>query len=376
VKRAVGAALAGTGLLLAALAFEASTLFVPAAALLALAALSTLWIRLAGRAIRVSRVLEVDRVLEEQPVEARIKIQGSLGLPGAQVHDPLSEGAIAISTPRSREIELRVVSRFPRRGRVTLPTPHVRLGDPLGLAASVSRCSTPAQELLVLPRTERITWREPGGRPELHSAGAVITPEPIGAAELDGLRHYRPGTPASRIHWPAVARGAGLLERRLLPDGDSSPLVVLDARGPGPEALLDAAVRAAASLTLELARKEGCDLLLPGQRRALHIGRDLAAWPDAHARLALVEGGPEAQMPLLGPARRSGTIFYVAARPLRDPPVPAEGRMGVILVLPRELAGVRPQPASFEVSGCTGIVIGASRRRRRAEHGGVRTAAR
>src|SRR5690348_17120730 len=122
--------MAGTGLLLAALAFEASTLFVPAVALLALAGLSTLWIRLAGRAIQVSRVIEVDRVLEEQPVEARIKIRGSLGLPGAQVHDPLSGGAIAISTPRSREIELRVLSRFPRRGRVTLPTPRVRLGDP------------------------------------------------------------------------------------------------------------------------------------------------------------------------------------------------------------------------------------------------------
>jgi uncharacterized protein (DUF58 family) len=365
MKRAVAAAGAGIGLLLAALAFEASTLFVPAAALLCLAALSVLWIRLAARAIHVSRVLEVDRVLEEQPVEARIRIHGSLGLPGARVHDPLSGGAIAISTPRSREIELRVVSRFPRRGRVTLPTPHVRLSDPLGLAVGVSRRSAPAQELLVLPATERINWRDGGGRPEIHSAGAVITPEPTGAAELDGLRRYRPGTPASRIHWPAVARGAGLLERRLLPDGDSGPLVVLDARGPGPEALLDAAVRAAASLTLEMARRDGCDLLLPGQRRALHVGRDLTAWPDAHARLALVEGGPEALMPLLGPGRRSGTIFYVAARPLREPPVAPEWRVGLVLVLPKQLAGIRPQPASFGVSGCTGFVIGVHRRRPR-----------
>ena len=357
----------GGVLLLAALAFEASTLFVPATALLALAALTTVWIRLAADAVRISRILDVDRVIEEQPVEARIQIQGPLGLPGAEVHDPLSAGAIAIASSRSRELELRVLSRFPRRGRITLPTPYLRLGDQLGLAESVGRCSAPAQELLVLPRTERVSWRDAGGHPELHSAGAVVTPEPTGATELDGLRHYRPGTPASRIHWPAVARGAGLLERRLLPDGDSGPLVVLDARSSGPDALLDAAVRAAASLTLELARKDGCDLLLPGQRRAVHVGRDLAAWPDAHARLALVEGGPEAKMPVLGPGRRSGTIFYVAARPLREPPVAHEWRVGLVLVLPWELASIRPGAPSFDVSGCSGFVIGASRRRRRAE---------
>ena len=360
-------AITGAVLLLAALAFEASTLFVPAAALLALAGLTTIWIQLAARAVRISRILDVDRVVEEQPVEARIQIQGALGLPGAQVHDPLSGGAIAIASSRSRELELRVLSRFPRRGRITLPTPYLRLRDQLGLVESVGRSSTPVQELLVLPRTERVSWRDAGGHPELHSAGAVLTPEPTGATELDGLRHYRPGTPASRIHWPAVARGAGLLERRLLPDGDSGPLVVLDARGSGPEALLDAAVRAAASLTLELARKDGCDLLLPGQRRPLHVGRDLASWPDAHARLALVEGGPDANMPVLGPGRRSGTIFYVAARPLREPPVAPEWRVGLVLVLPRELAGARPGSPSFEVSGCSGFVIGASRRRKKTE---------
>jgi uncharacterized protein (DUF58 family) len=367
MRRAAAVAIAGGLLLLAALAFEASTLFVPAAALLALSALTTVWMRLAGRAVRISRILDVDRVLEEQPVEARIQIHGPFGLPGAKVHDPLSGGAIAIASSRSRELELRVLSRFPRRGRIVLPTPYLRLGDPLGLAESIGRSSAPAQELLVLPRTERVSWREAGGHPELHSAGAVVTPEPTGATELDGLRHYRPGTPASRIHWPALARGAGLLERRLLPDGDSGPLVVLDARGSGPESLLDAAVRAAASLTLELARRDGCDLLLPGQRRPLHVGRDLASWPDAHARLALVDGGPDANMPVLGPGRRSGTIFYVAARPLREPPVAPEWRVGLVLVLPWELAGARPQAPSFDVSGCSGFVIGASRRRRRAE---------
>jgi uncharacterized protein (DUF58 family) len=357
----------GATLLVVALAFEAATLFVPAVALMLLAGLTVAWIWLAGRSVRISRVLSADRVVEEQPVEARILIEGILGLPGAEILDPLSSGAIAISSVRNRQVELRVLSRFSRRGRVTLPAPRLRLCDHLGLAESVSRDSGPPQELLVLPRTERISWRESGGWPELHTSGAVVSPEPTGATELDGIRHYRPGTPASRIHWPALARGAGLLERRLLPDGESSPLVVLDARGLRADELLDAAVRAAASLTLELARRDGCDLLLPGHRRPLHVARDLAAWPDAHVRLALVEGGPGVPAPMVGPGRRSGTIFYVAARPVREPLLVGEGRMGVVLVLPSELAAGRPQPASFEVAGCTGFVIGAARRRRKVE---------
>jgi uncharacterized protein (DUF58 family) len=360
-------ALTGAVLLLVALAFGSSTLFVPALALLVLAGLSSIWIFLAGQCVRISRVLEADRVLEEQPVEARILIQGSLGLPGAEILDPLSSGSIALSSVRSRQIELRVLSRFPRRGRVTLPTPRLRLSDQLGLASRLSRGGGPAQELLVLPRTERVTWRAAGGWPELHTAGAVISSEPTGAIELDGVRHYRPGTPASRIHWPALARGAGLLERRLLPDGESSPLVVLDLRGGGADPVLDAAVRAAASLTLELARRDGCDLLLPGQRRPVHVARDLAGWPDAHVRLALVEGGPHSPAPVLQALRRSGTVFYVAAQAAREPALLAQGRMGAVLVLPREVVSGRRQPASFEVSGCLGFVIGTAHRRRPVE---------
>jgi uncharacterized protein (DUF58 family) len=365
VRRAVGVATAGLALLVAAWAFEAATLFVPAMALIGLAVLTTIWIRLAGRLTRISRVIEVDRVLEEQPVEARIHVRSWLGLPGAEIHNPLAAGAIAIPSSQSRKLELRVVSRFARRGRLRLPAPSLRLGDQLGLAESTVSCADAPQQLLVLPRTERITWRDGGGL-ELRHAGAVVIPEPAGATELDGLRHYRPGTPASRIHWPAVAKGAGLLERRLLPDTDNSPLVVLDTRS-STEALLDAAVRAAASLTLELARRQGCGLLLPGQRRAQQVGRDLAAWPDAHVRLALVEGGPDAPVPAVGTGRRSGTIFYVAARPLHEPPLANPSRSVVVLVLPKELARGAARPASFEVSGCVGFLIGVGGWRRSAE---------
>jgi uncharacterized protein (DUF58 family) len=359
MRGAVAVAGTGAALLLAALTFDSSTLFVPAVALLVLPAVVAAWVWLAGRSASISRALDADRVVEEQPVEARIHLSGSFGLPGAEIRDPLSDGSIAISSSATtRRIELRVLSRFPTRGRVMLPAPRLRLGDQLGLAERITPASSDSQELLVLPRIEPIRWHGQEARMGLLTAGAEVSPEPTGISELDGLRRYRPGTPASRIHWPALARGAGLLERRLLAEGESSPLVLLDARGSGPSELLDAAVRAAASLTVELARRDGCDLLLPGQRRPLHVNRDLAGWAGAHARLALVEGGSRSPAPVLGP-RRQSTIFYVAARPLVRPPQGSvDGRARMVMVLPRELAAVTRQPVSFEVTGCVGFLAG------------------
>jgi uncharacterized protein (DUF58 family) len=217
----------------------------------------------------------------------------------------------------------------------------------------------------VLPRTEVVNWL---GR-DLGAAAMPVagrTPsEPLAAAELDGLRPYRPGTPASRIHWAALARGAGLLERRMRADADTRPLVVLDARCADPELPgLDAAVRAAASLSLELGRRGGCGLLLPGERRPVEIDPELRAWPAAHARLALVRGGPDSRPPAISPGSRLGRVFLVAAEaPRRLPAVLRQpGQLSAVLVVP---AAGDPSDASepaFEVAGCRGHLLGGARR--------------
>jgi uncharacterized protein (DUF58 family) len=225
--------------------------------------------------------------------------------------------------------------------------------------------SSPPEELLVLPRTERVKWIGGAGERFRRAAGGSSI-EPMGSSEVDGLRPYRPGTPASRIHWAALARGAGLLERRLRAESETRPLVVVDARCSGPTEHLDAAVRAAASLVLELGRRTGCGLLLPGERRPLEVEPDLSAWPVAHARLAMVEGGPETRAPALAPGIRSSQVLYVAASPLARLPVglTAAGVRAAVLVIPRPLVGQAGHDASFEVAGCIGFVVGAGRRTR------------
>jgi uncharacterized protein (DUF58 family) len=355
-RRAAGVSLVGAGLLLVALTFDASPLFVPAIAFAVIGAGAVAWVLLVGLRTRIERRLHDDRVIEREPLEATIEVHGGpLGLSGCEVRDPLSPSPLVLHGG-GRRATVRVLAHFERRGIRPLAPPVLAVRDPLGLAERVARSGAPGRQVLVLPRVERIRWAGGDGGDSVEADLARQRAEFAVAVAVDGLRPYQPGTPASRIYWQGLARGAGLLERHLRPESDSRPLVVLDARGTGPVEHVDAAVRAAASLTVELARARGCQLLLPGQRRPSAIETDLTAWPVAHARLALVEGGFAAPAPVLAAARgRTGPVFYVAAARLERPPA-ALGRGPVVLVTPREVvpdAGTRPV---FSVAGCVGFV--------------------
>jgi uncharacterized protein (DUF58 family) len=143
-----------------------------------------------------------------------------------------------------------------------------------------------------------------------------------------------------------------MLERRLVADLESAPLVVLDASRPQSEEALDAAVRAAASLCRELAASGGCGLLLPGDRRPLEIARDLAAWPHAHARLALVETGPAP-----APPPRAGALLWVSAGAGRPPGLERLAAAAGYLVTPAPPPRARPL---FTVAGCVGLRLARS----------------
>jgi uncharacterized protein (DUF58 family) len=371
MTRAASVAATGALVILASFTFDAAPLFVPGVAFTLLGVLTPLWVHATARGAEVRRRLAADRVVEGQPVEATIDVsRGVLGLPGGEVHDPLAGGPVSLSRPLSllagrTRAEVRIVARFHRRGLLRIEPPALVVHDCFDLAQARRGGTGPAHELLILPRTEPVRWAV-SGRGGLVESGGPSTGEPVSAVDVDGLRPYRPGTPASRIHWPALARGAGLLERRLEPDRDTRPLVLLDPREDGPPEYLDCAVRAAASLTLELARHGGCQLLLPGERRPTALESDLAGWPALHARLALVQGGPAARAPGLRPGRH-GPVFYVAARHSeRLLAAPSSADSGaLVLVLPAALPPLRIVSPSFDVAGCRGYVLGAKATARR-----------
>jgi uncharacterized protein (DUF58 family) len=259
---------------------------------------------------------------------------------------------VRITAGRSRA-RVRAEVTFGRRGRRVLAPPALVLRDPFGLAQRVLSGGH-ADEVLVLPRVLPVRATAGGGEGvAAHARAALIA---AAETEIDGLREHQEGSPASRIHWPTVARGAGLMERKLISEADSRPLVVLDPRAPASQDALDSAVRAAASLTVHFARRTGCGLVLPGDRRAVTIEPDLLAWPQAHVRLALMEEGHAP--PLSAAQNRRGLVVYVAAR-IVDRPPRGLGRTpgGCLIVVPGAIAG---RKAVLEVAGCQGFVAGRS----------------
>ena len=344
------AALLGVALLLCGAGFDSPSLLVPGVGLLGLAAVAVLWVELA-RPRRLVREPGPARVVEDEPYPVRIRaLGGRLPPPGGELTDPVLPAPVAVGPRHPSSFATEIGLRG--RGRRRLGPARLVVRDPLGLWVRAVESADPG-ELLVLPRIEPVlvAGRGAGGaRPSALAGledGAAASKLDARAIELevDGLRAYREGSPASRIHWPAVARTGELIERRLVAGADAAPLVVLDANRPADDGSLDAAVRAAASLCVHLAGSGGCAALLPGDRRPAEIEPDLRSWPQVHAKLALIEaGGP---VPPVSRTIRSGAVFWVTAA--ERPALPQALRTGAA---PRYL--VAPAIATARPAGVHG----------------------
>ena len=99
LKSAAAVAAGGVALTLAAFAFDASPLFVPGVALILLGAFTPAWVWLAAGSARISRRLHATTTIEDEPVEATIEIsRGPLGLPGAEILDPLAGESLPLGS--------------------------------------------------------------------------------------------------------------------------------------------------------------------------------------------------------------------------------------------------------------------------------------
>jgi uncharacterized protein (DUF58 family) len=363
--RPIATALLGAALCLAAATFDSASLYVPGVGLVVLAITSVAWVALAARGARIVRRAGPHTVVEDDPYPLRVEMDaGMLPPPGGELVEPLLGWSVPIAGRWSRRLRINV--RFARRGRRLLAPCRLAIRDPMRLFER-ELTGGGGEEVLVLPRVEPVT--APGGSGAGagdrggHGAEPGLAGRRLDAStaelEIDGLRPYRDGAPASRIHWPSVARRGEMLERRLVAELDSAPLIVLDASAPASEEALDKAVRAAASLCVWLARHGGCALLLPGERRPIEIGHDMGAWAAVHVRLAVVEAGGPSAAAALGP--RAGAVLWVTAADLRIAPralerLPAGARYIVTPVPPP-----RGRPA-FEVAGCTAFLLERARR--------------
>lgn len=361
MSRAIATALLGAGLCVVGGAFDTASLYLPGVAIVLVVVLGAAWVWLAASGAEVVRLPTPPTIVEEAPF--RIQVEARLGwlpAPGGELTDPLLATGAAIAG--RRRVRLDALATLPRRGRVVLEPSRLTVRDPLQVCTR--QASAPeGSELLVLPRVDPVTvlardGAVAAGRLTGLGAGARSAgrrrEDTTDGVDFDGLRPYREGAPASRIHWATLARRGEMMERRFVAESATAPLIVLDVAAPASAEALDAAVRAAASLCVALARLEGVALLVPGDRRPISIDHDLGAWPGLHKRLALVQAGTKTSVGGLGP--RSGALLWVTAAaggaiPRELELVPARPRYLVAPTLPPGAV------AAFDVGGCRGRLV-------------------
>jgi uncharacterized protein (DUF58 family) len=346
MSRARRLAAAGALLCLVAALFAVPAFYIPGLAALLLAALAPAWVLLATKGAGVALETQGTSVQEGERLRVTIAVsRGLIPFPDATLTP--WPGAKPIRPPgRPRRSEIVADAVIARRGRRTLGPACLRVSDPFGICVRELRSQSP--ELLVLPRVYPIHALALAGREAQRRTPLV------GALELDSLRPYSPGGPAARIHWPTVARTGVLMERAFTAEADPRALVVLDASRPESGEALDQAVRAAASLCVHLARRGGCLLLLPGERRPVAVEQDPRSWRALHTRLALVE--PTAEPPGIPSVLQPRLIVCVTAADTPRPGIRGE----CYRVAPQPLAGIA---GAFTVAGCTGQLLGGGRMR-------------
>jgi uncharacterized protein (DUF58 family) len=296
MKRAGALLLGAVALAVAAGALASLALFALAFGLLLVTLAAGASVALAARRLVVTRSIPRREVGEDQPIGVCFQV-GGLGRLPLPVHLEAQVGTdrwVPLGEDGGR-LQLLVG----RRGAWQLDPSRLRLRDGFGIVLQPLVVGWP-EPLLILPT------------PDL---GVPIPPRPgarAGDPDLDGLEPYVPGTPISRVHWPALARGAGLQQRRLTAPPGDLPLVVVDTADSGDPGAVDWAARTAAGAILRLAGSGGCRVLLPGDQVATSVTNLTAAWRGVHRRLALLQpAGPVAGRELLeaGPA----PVLYVRA---------------------------------------------------------------
>jgi uncharacterized protein (DUF58 family) len=296
VRRSLALLLAAAALAAAAGGLPAPALLVPAVGLVIVTAAAWATVTLALRRVSVWRGVPTPEAIEDSPVGVRFDVDGLGRLPvrleARLVGDawlPLAAGVVAVPLTVGN------------RGSHWLRPSALRLRDAFGIAERRLHVGR-SELLLALPR------------PDAGALGPEILTSSTDDVDLDGLVPYTPGTPIGRIHWPTLARGAGLHARRIAPAAGAIPLVIVETGGgPAPEAV-DWAARVAAGVILGLARTSGCLVLLPGDRVATTVTGTGDQWHRMHRRLALLEPSSRGAGRPPSAGREAGVVRIDATR--------------------------------------------------------------
>jgi uncharacterized protein (DUF58 family) len=295
VRSATGTIASAVALIAAAASLASVALLAAAIGLVLLAAGAGLGLGLAARRITVTRAISAREVQEGVPIHLRFRVEGIRWLPvRLEIEDPAGRW-VAITGSRA-DLTLCVS----RPGALWLAPSRLRLRDALGIFER-RLLSGRDEPLLVLP--------VPDAPPHVDASHS----NPADDLEPHGLTPYVPGTPLTRVHWPALARGAGLHVRQFAPPPGGLPLVVVDTAGAPSSQAVDWAARTAAGYILALARGKGCRVLLPGDAGEAGVTVLHGDWRAVHRRLAILRDSAPGPGRLPTPPGQAAVVHVRAA---------------------------------------------------------------
>jgi uncharacterized protein (DUF58 family) len=235
----------------------------------------------------------------------RFFLQLGEALPGC---DPVE---IAVPVLGRRALTLAYAVRARRRGVYRAGALTLRSGGLTGMFRLARALDVPGV-ITVLPRYALLPRFALPGRPG-EELSASSRPARAGV-EVAGVRDFRAGDDATRIHWRSTARRGALIVREFEREVAPAAALIVDASSGGDEEGFEQLVRAAASVAIHLARQ--------GQPVWLAAGRDgrgMAAamsGADALRALAAVERGrgpTAADLAALLPVSMPVVVFSASA---------------------------------------------------------------
>lgn len=319
---------------LAAWAFGSVALAVVGVGCALAGAAALVWARSAREPVAFALHTAPAPAVEGDRIRVRAELERRLALPGTTV-------SLLAEWPRLGRHELRLRGTGRRlhaearldgvpRGVHRAARLQLVVEDPLGLERVTRPLAAPTP-VVVRPRVVELDSLFADG--VLEGAAARLRRPRAGAADLRSVRAHREGEPLRAVHWPSTARRGVLMVKELEEATGGETVVLLDcdplaAVGEPPDTPFEAAVRAAGSILVTLARRGRTATLLTTRGRGGPVRARAHALDDALDALAAVEA--DATAPLgavlaqpLGPLASAREVVAVTAR--------ADGGAGALL---------------------------------------------
>ncbi|MGH7389284.1 MAG: DUF58 domain-containing protein [Candidatus Rokuibacteriota bacterium] len=281
---------------------------------------------------RLAREISADRLFEDERVTVTHTIRADAPVPLVELLEPLPPRVHlergrnhAFFTLRAgEEVRWSFELRCAGRQHLRLGGPHVRLWEPLGLAAAETRQRAP-QAVAVYPHVTPLRHLPRPVRTQPF-VGNYVSPAQGEGIEPGDIRPFAPGDHIRHVNWRATVRLGALHVTQHHRERNADVVLLLDtlsAVGPEGATVVDAAVRGAASLAAAyLARKDRVGLIeyggqlrwvKPGSGRA-QFQRLLDTLLDASVVFTYVARGLDVVPPRILPPQ----ALVLALSPLLD----------------------------------------------------------